>query len=130
MLYAMDVGNEALTGAGKAAEFLHGQKIRGKQQEFALDLFKGTLGNLDAVDAAIVRHLAKGWEPERLGRVERAVLRLGIYELLFTETDRPVIINEALEIAKELADEKSPPLINGMLDAVKKEKADGTLPGA
>jgi N utilization substance protein B len=49
-------------------------------------------------------------------------MRLGAYEILVAKTDKAIIINEAVELAKELADEKSPQFINGVLDALDKEK--------
>ena len=49
-------------------------------------------------------------------------MRLAAYEILIAKTDRAIIINEAVELAKELADEKSPQFINGVLDAIGREK--------
>jgi N utilization substance protein B len=50
-------------------------------------------------------------------------MRLGAYEILIAKTDRAIIINEAVELAKTLADEKSPQFINGVLDAIGREEA-------
>ena len=61
------------------------------------------------------------WDYDAIGRVEKAILRLGAYEILVAKTDRAIIINEAVELAKSLADEKSPQFINGVLDAIGKE---------
>jgi len=75
--------------------------------------------DVERIDAAIGEH-AHGWKPERLGRVSRAILRMGVYELLF-EADIPstVTINEAVELAKKFDDEKARPFVNGVLNAVK-----------
>jgi len=75
--------------------------------------------NLEKIDATIGEH-AHGWKTSRLGRVSRAVLRMGVYELLF-EADIPstVTINEAVELAKKFDDEKARPFVNGVLNAVK-----------
>jgi len=70
----------------------------------------------------IQKHL-ESWDYSKIGKVEKAILRLGAYEILVEGTDRPIIINEAVELAKELADEKSPQFINGVLDAVGKPTA-------
>jgi len=119
LLYAYDLGNENI---GKFSdEILEEGKIRNKQKEFSDILFQGTIENLDMIDAKIKAHL-KEWDYEGIGKVEKAILRLGAYEILVAKTDKAIIINEAVELAKELADEKSPQFINGVLDALDKEK--------
>ena len=77
--------------------------------------------NLEACDKAIIEHL-KEWDFERLGSIERATLRLAAYEILFSELDSAVIINEAVEITKAFGTEQSPKFINGVLDAISKDK--------
>jgi len=77
--------------------------------------------NLDACDKAIIEHL-KEWDFERLGTIERATLRLATYEILFGELDSAVVINEAVEITKSFGTEQSPKFINGVLDAISKDK--------
>ena len=118
LLYAYDLGNERI--AEFADDILEEDKIRNKQREFSHRLFKGTLEHLDPIDKAIKAHL-KEWDFEALGKVEKAILRLGAYELMIERSDRPIVINESIELAKELADEKSPKFINGVLDAIGKE---------
>ena len=97
-------------------------KIRNKQREFSHGLFDGTIENLEMLDKEIQDHL-KGWDYDAIGKVEKAIMRLGAYEILIAKTDRAIIINEAVELAKELADEKAPQFINGVLDAIGKEEA-------
>ncbi len=119
LLYAYDLGN------GKIADFsdeiLEEKKIRNKQKDFALTLFDGVMEHLAPIDDAIVRHL-KDWEFDRLGAIERATLRLGAYEVLYTDLDPAVVINEAIEVAKAFGTEQSPKFINGVLDAIAKDK--------
>jgi N utilization substance protein B len=119
LLYAYDLGNKDI---GKfSAEILEEGKIRNKQKEFSDTLFEGTIENLEMIDAKIKEHL-KDWDYDGIGKVEKAIMRLGAYEILVAKTDKAIIINEAVELAKELADEKSPQFINGVLDALDKEK--------
>ena len=119
LLYAYDLGNEDI---GKFSdEILEEGKIRNKQKEFSDTLFQGTIENLEMLDAKIKEHL-KDWDYDAIGKVEKAIMRLGAYEILVAKTDKAIIINEAVELAKELADEKSPQFINGVLDALDKEK--------
>jgi N utilization substance protein B len=117
LLYAYDLGNTEI--AKFSDEILEADKIRNRQREFSHRLFGGTIENLSLLDAAIESHL-KEWDYSKIGKVEKAILRLGAYEILIEKTDRPIIINEAVELAKELADEKSPQFINGVLDAIGK----------
>jgi N utilization substance protein B len=119
LLYAYDLGN---TDIGKfSAEILEEGKIRNKQKDFSDMLFQGTIENLEMLDEKIKEHL-KEWDYDGIGKVEKAIMRLGAYEILVAKTDKAIIINEAVELAKELADEKSPQFINGVLDALDKEK--------
>ncbi|MBD3798770.1 transcription antitermination factor NusB [Sulfuricurvum sp.] len=119
LLYAYDLGNQSI--ANFSDEILEEKKIRNKQRDFALDLFKGVTEQLEKIDEAIIKHL-KDWDFDRLGSIERATLRLGAYEIMFGELDSAVIINEAIEVAKAFGSEQSPKFINGVLDAISKEK--------
>jgi N utilization substance protein B len=118
LLYAYDLGNREI---GKFFEdILEEKKIRNKQREFSAKLFKGTIDNINFLDEEIKKHL-KGWDYNEIGRIEKAILRLGAYEILIDKNDRAIVINEAIELAKELADEKSHQFINGVLDAIGKD---------
>jgi len=119
LLYAYDLGNENI--AAFSDEILEESKIRNKQRTFSNELFQGTIENLDRLDTEIVSCL-KEWDYENIGKVEKAIMRLGAFEILIAQTDRAIIINEAVELAKKLADEKSPKFINGVLDAIGREK--------
>ena len=119
LLYAFDLGNGNI--AQHTDEILEEKKIRNKQKDFALALYEGVMQNLVVCDAAIVKHL-KEWDFERLGAIERATLRLASYEILFGELDSAVVINEAVEITKAFGTEQSPKFINGVLDAISKDK--------
>ena len=120
LLYAYDLGNENI--ANFSDEILEEGKIRNKQREFSKTLFEGTIENLEMIDAEVQAHLTD-WDYDAIGKVEKAIMRLGAYEILVVKTDRAIIINEAVELAKTLADEKSPQFINGVLDAIGKEEA-------
>ncbi len=119
LLYAYDLGNPEIKKF--AEDILEEKKIRNKQREFALSLFKGAVEHLETIDEAIKKHL-ESWDIERLGHIEKAILRLGVYELLYTDLDPAIVINEAVELAKKLGAEQSPKFINGVLDAIAKER--------
>lgn len=119
LLYAYDLGNKSI--GEFSDEIMEDKKIRNKQKEFAMTLFRGVMDHLSIVDEAIVKHL-KEWDFERLGSIERATLRLGAYEILYGDLDTAVVINEAIEITKAFGTEQSPKFINGVLDAISKDK--------
>jgi N utilization substance protein B len=119
LLYAIDLGNDNI--AKFADDILEDKKIRNKQREFALGLFNGTLGHLKEIDDALSSHL-KQRDISEVGSVEKSILRLSIYEIMFTSLDKPIIINEAIELAKRLASDNAPKFINGLLDKIKKVK--------
>ncbi len=117
LLYAYDLGNIEIGNFFE--EILEEKKIRNKQREFSAKLFKGTVNNLEIIDENIKKHL-KEWDFSELGKIEKAILRLGAYEIIVDKNDKAIVINEAIELAKELADDKSPQFINGVLDALTK----------
>jgi len=118
LLYAYDLGNVEISKF--ADEILEDSKIRNKQREFSYKLFSGTVDNLETIDSEIKNSL-KDWSFDELGKIEKAILRLGTYEIFIDKNDRAVVINEAIELAKELADDKSHQFINGVLDSIGKE---------
>jgi N utilization substance protein B len=115
LLYAYDLGN---TEIAKFSDIvLEDKKIRNKQKEFALNLFKGTIENLDDIDKLLASNLQKRGIDE-VGAVEKAILRLSIFEIAFNKLDKAIVINEAIELAKKLASDNAPKFINGVLDSL------------
>ena len=125
LLYAYDLGNENI--GQFTNEILEEDKIRNKQREFSHMLFKGTMSNLEVIDAEIQKHL-KDWDYKSIGKVEKAIMRLAGFEIMIEGTDKRIIINEAIELAKALADDRSPKFINAVLDAIGKESANVEQP--
>ena len=119
LLYAFTMGNERIFDF--ADELLGAKKIRNAQADFAKGLFKGVVAHLQHIDSVIKAHL-KSWELSRLGVIDKCILRLGVYEILKGEIDAPVAINEAIEIAKILGAENTGKFVNGVLDAINKQK--------
>ena len=113
LLYSQD-----MNGGGEdfADEYLEEKRIRNEQRNWTLALLRGASENLAAVDALIDENL-KEFKLAEISALERAILRLGAYELRFTDTDAGIVINEAINSAKELG--ISPRFINGVLDALK-----------
>jgi transcription antitermination protein NusB len=88
--------------------------------EFAEELFRGVVGGVDAVDERITRN-AEHWRMQRMPAVDRNILRIAVYEMMRTDTPPAVIIDEALELARQFSGEESVHFVNGVLDAVRRE---------
>ena len=84
-------------------------------QEFCWSLFLGTVEHRAQIDARI-SGVAQNWSLKRMAAIDRNVLRLGAYELLFTDTPPRVAINESLELAKRYGSAQSSQFVNGILD--------------
>lgn len=87
---------------------------------FAQRLLAGVHAHREVIDPIIDRR-ARGWGLDRLPLVDRNILRLALYELLFTDTPPEVVIDEAVELAKAYGTEHAPAVVNGILDRVWKE---------
>jgi N utilization substance protein B len=84
-------------------------------------LIRGVLENLTAIDDAIRKH-AKNWDLHRMAIVDRNVMRLAVYEMMFRDDIPPVVsINEAVDVAKKFSTADSGKFVNGILDKVKDE---------
>lgn len=84
------------------------------EREFILSLAEGASAHMQEIDA-IIAQCAKGWDPERMNKVDLAILRLAVYEIRFGETPTGVAINEAVELAKTFSSDEAPAFINGVL---------------
>ncbi len=134
MLFAADVAktrNSVLTRNYWTE--LGEQSLDEETREFADTLAVGTLREVEAIDAKI-RTRAEHWRIERMAIVDRNVLRLAVYEFLFSDTPHTVIINEALEIARRFSTFEATQFINGILDAIKhdleKSSAENSEPSS
>ena len=88
---------------------------------FADPLIRGTIQHRDKVDEQIKKY-AKNWELHRIAAVDRNILRLAIFEMLYREDIPPIVsINEAVDIAKKFSTQDSGKFVNGILDKVKGE---------
>lgn len=84
-------------------------------------LVKGTSGNKERIDETLSTYLT-GWKVDRLSKVDRQILRLAAYEMLFgTEVPPKVVVNEAIELAKRFGSDESGKFVNGVLGKLIKE---------
>jgi N utilization substance protein B len=90
---------------------------------FCLGLVDGITTNLSAIDAQLAA-AAENWRLPRMAAVDRNVLRMGAYELLFTpDTPSSVALNEAIELARRYGSADSPAFVNGVLDRLKASRS-------
>lgn len=91
--------------------------------EFIRNTVHGVLDNLKKIDE-IANNYLKDWDIDRIGKTDQAILRLGIYELEFTDTPDIVCINEAVELSKKFSDDSVKGMINGVLDKIYNARID------
>jgi len=123
MLYQYEVTGES---PGVIREgFDDWRKAPDMVRHFADELLDGTLEHLEEIDAKL-SHQTSHWRLDRLAAVDRNILRIAMYELLFDrETPPAVVIDEAIEVAKRFGAEDSGRFVNGVLDGFIKGKAGG-----
>jgi N utilization substance protein B len=100
--------------------------LRSFSTDLDMDFFQSSLGgltlNLQEIDGIITETL-KNWKFDRISFVDRSILRLGTYEIWFSQSPvpYPVVINEAVELAKKFGTNESGAFVNGVLDAIRKK---------
>ena len=93
--------------------------VSGGLKDFAEERVTGVLTTKDDIDAILVP-LLENWDLYRLGTIERCVLRMGVWEMKNSDVPQPVVINEAIDLAKRLSSPKSRSLVHGILDKLAK----------
>lgn len=110
----IDANSVRLAFESVANEF----SLPSRARDRAFELAVGVASHLEEIDGSISR-ASDRWKLNRLATVERNVLRVATYELLFEqETPREVVIDEAVEIARRFAGDLSPSFVNGVLDVI------------
>jgi N utilization substance protein B len=103
------------------AHLITGEKLPQEALRFSEELVKGVLQNGSELDA-LIKKFAPAFPPEQMSIIDRNILRLAIFEILFNDkTPIKVAINEAVELAKEFGSDSSPRLINGVLGSITTE---------
>jgi transcription antitermination factor NusB len=126
LLYRLDLlGDEANPDR---LHFLREQTSDAEVLDFASDLVEGTIRHRDDLDARI-REVARNWDIGRMAVLDRNILRMGAYELVYRDDIPPkVSLNEAIELAKRFSTADSGAFVNGILDKVK-DRIYGSGPG-
>jgi N utilization substance protein B len=127
LMYQWEIGRVAEMDLSEAADSfwgVHPAPVR--RRVFATELAKGAAAHLSTIDPLIEAH-SDNWRLSRMAVIDRIIMRLAIYELMHTDTPPPVVIDEALELAKTFSGEQAVGFINGLLDSVRRhlEADDG-----
>ena len=95
-----------------------------EERTFASLIIAGTISHIDEIDKLIENHLSASWSMDRISRVALAILRTSIYELLFQKgAEAKIVIDEAVNIAKDFDTDDSYKFINAVLDKIGKDEA-------
>ena len=96
-----------------------------KADRFMEELVRGTVAKVEAIDA-VIRAKAEHWRIERMAVVDRNILRLAVFEMQQGAVPGAVIIDEALDLARQFSGDESIPFLNGVLDAIRRQAAAST----
>ena len=111
--------SEAAASAADPADNAHAAKGRAKARRFAEELARGVIAHHKEIDPLIEKYAAN-WEIDRMGIVDRNVMRIAVYEMLHRDDIPPVVsINEAVDLAKAFSSVESGKFVNGILDRVR-----------
>ena len=121
MLFQADVGKQTPDEVRKTF-WQAREEVEDEARGFTEDIFRVAVARDEEIDALIERHSAN-WRLARMSAVDRNVLRMAVAELLgFPSTPAPIVINEALEIARRYSAPESINFLNGVLDAISRDR--------
>jgi N utilization substance protein B len=129
VLFSMDHGSKSVEDAIAAFyETLGSEEVepqRTPPDPFMETLVRGTAARLSEIDQRIASS-SENWRLERMAAVDRTILRLAVYEMTETGTPAAVVIDEALELARQFSSDESVSFVNGLLDAIRRQSAAQT----
>jgi len=126
LLFQMDLKDCTVDAAAKS--FTDLEQAKPDAREFALELARGAAKALPAIDDQLAQ-LSKKWDFKRISSVDKALLRLGAYELgQRPDIPHEVSINECVELAKIYGMDESPGFVNGLLDQMRRDLEAVALP--
>ncbi len=116
--------NDAEIEAGVQEQVTELSETAKEERTFASLIIAGTISHIDEIDKLIENHLSASWSMDRISRVALAILRTSIYELLFQNgAEAKIVIDEAVNIAKDFDTDDSYKFINAVLDKIGKDEA-------
>ena len=120
LLYSLEIQKENLKEQTEI--YLENEEISDEKTKLYInDIVEGIEKNITEIENKISENLKKDWKIERISKINLVLLKLAIYEIIYTETPYKVVINEVVELAKKYGDDTSPNFINGILASIVKE---------
>jgi len=120
ILYSLEIQKENLDE--QLEMYFENEEITEQEaKDYISSVVKGIENNISDIQNKISENLKRDWKIERISKINLVLLKLAIYEILYTETPYKVAINEAIEIAKKYGDDNSPNFVNGILASIVKE---------
>jgi len=120
ILYSLEIQKENLEE--QLHIYFESEEILDEQiKKHITNTVKGIENNISIIENKISENLKKDWQIQRISKINLVLLKLAIYEILYTEIPYKVAINEAIELAKKYGDDTSPNFINGILASIVKE---------
>jgi len=116
MLYQWELSEEPIAKVQES--FWRLGDASAESRSLSRRLVEGTVAHLEEIDSLLSRH-AQHWRLPRMAAVDRNILRLAIYEFLYEDVPKRVVINEALEVTKKFSSPEAVQFVNGVLDAVR-----------
>ena len=120
LLYSLEIQKENLKEQTEI--YLENEEISDeKTKEYINSIVEGIENDITEIEKKISENLKKDWKIERISKIDLVLLKLAIYEIIYTETPYKVVINEVVELAKKYGDDTSPNFVNGILASIVKE---------
>ena len=120
LLYSLEIQKEDLKEQTEI--YLENAEISDENtKKYMSQIVEGIETNINDIENKISENLKKDWKIERISKINLVLLKLAIYEIVYTETPFKVVINEAVELAKKYGDDTSPNFVNGILASIVKE---------
>lgn len=123
LLYSLEIQKENIEE--QLELYCENEEISDEEvKSYIKDIVIGIENNISDIEEKISNNLKKDWKIDRISKINLVLLKLAIYEIVYTETPYKVAINEAIEISKKYGDDNSPNFINGILASIVKESED------
>ena len=123
LLYSLEIQKENIEE--QINIFCEDEEIEDENaKQYIKDIINGTEEKISEIESKISENLKQDWKIDRISKVDLALLKLAIYEILYTDTPYKVAINEVIELSKKYGDEKSANFINGVLASIVKKSGD------
>ena len=124
LVYSLEVQKEEIVEE-QMDLYLENETINGEETiKYVKSTVMGIESNIDTIKEKISNNLKSGWTIERISKIDLALLKIAIYEILFTDTPYKVAINEAIELSKKYGEDNSSNFINGILASIVKENGE------